>query len=188
MQRRWQDGCRIWPLLARGFGHTLDVVPVRVCTTAGWTCQALFHVRGKLHSAHAPHVPKEQTLAAQEAPARIIRRWACRAAGRYSSGCFAAQPACTARAAVPGPASGRHQPGAGYPATPAGSARPAAGGAAPTAGCRHSAGAGALFPFGPAADRDHGRAHVRPPDRGIHRPARFAPGVTFFREARKPIP
>ena len=53
MQRRWQDGCRIWPLLARGFGHTLYLVPGAVCTTACWTCQALIHVRAKLHCAYA---------------------------------------------------------------------------------------------------------------------------------------
>jgi hypothetical protein len=41
-------------LLARGFGYPLYVVPVGVCTTARWTCQALFHVHGKLHWAYAP--------------------------------------------------------------------------------------------------------------------------------------
>src|SRR3989454_558532 len=47
----------IWPLLARGFGYTLYVVPGDVCTTARWTCQALFHVRAKLHCAYAAYVP-----------------------------------------------------------------------------------------------------------------------------------
>src|SRR5207237_1328078 len=47
----------IWPLLARGFGYTLYVVPGAVCTTAHWTCQALFHVRAKLHCAYAGYVP-----------------------------------------------------------------------------------------------------------------------------------
>ncbi len=192
MQRRWQDGCRIWPLLARGFGHTLYVVPGGVCTTARWTCQALIHVRDKLHSASAPYVPKEQTLAAQEAPARIIRWWARRPPrGDAARGRVAARR--DARAAGSGPTHRRGKPGARCTATAAGSPRPAAGGSASGAGCHYPDGASALFPFGPAPDRHHGRTHVRAPDRGLDRPARFAPGVTFVRVAgfpacaRKPI-
>ncbi len=177
MQRRWQDGCRIWPLLARGFGHTLYVVPGGVCTTACWTCQALIHVRDKLHSAYAPHVPKEQTLAAEEAPTRIIRWWACRPPGGDAACCrAAARPA--AGTAGPGPTYSGRRPGAHYAATPAGSPRPATGRSAAGAGCHHPDGAGSLFPFGPAADRHHGRLHVRDPDRRLDRAAQFAPGVT----------
>jgi hypothetical protein len=182
LQRRWQDGCRIWPLLARGFGHTLDVVPVRGCTTACWTCQALIHIRAKLHSAYARHGPKEPTIAAQKASARTTRRWACRAPRWHPPGF--PRPA---RASGPGLAAGRREPAGGYTATSAGPAGPAAGWSAAAAGCRHPAGARALLPFGFAADRDHRRDHVRDPDRGVHRAARFAPGVTFFGAARKPI-
>ena len=190
MQRRWQDGCRIWPLLARGFGHTLYVVPGAVCTTACWTCQALIHVRDKLHSAYASNVPKEQTLATQEAPARIIRRWACRPPGwDAAAGRVAARRVWTvgpAGAARSGPTHGCGQAGAHCAATPEGSPRPAAGRSAPNPGCRHPDGPGALLPFGLAPDRDHGRLDVRPADRWLDRTARFAPGVTFLRAARKP--
>ena len=185
MQRRWQDGCRIWPLLARGFGYTLYVVPGAFCTTARWTCQALFHVRAKLHWAHALHVPKEQTLAAPQAPARTIRRGTCRPARRVAAGrSHAAEPA---RTAGPGASCGCRQSGASYPPSPTGSSRPAAGRPATGAGCRHPDGPGPLLPLGPAADRDHGRLDVRAPDRRLDRPAQFAPGVTFSRAARKAI-
>jgi hypothetical protein len=188
LQRRWQDGCRIWPLLARGFGYTLDVVPGAVCTTARWMCQALFHVRAKLHWAYARHVPKEQTLAAQEASTRIIRWWARRPAGGDAPGrSRAARPVSAADAASPGSTHSVRQPNARYAATPAGSSRAAAGRSAAGAGRHHSDGAGALFPFGPAADRDHGRLDVRAPDRRLDRAAQFAPGVTFLRAARKAI-
>jgi hypothetical protein len=184
LQRRWQDGCRIWPLLARGFGYTLDVVPGAVCTTARWTCQALIHVRAKLHCAYARHGSKEQTLAAPKASARIVRRRACRPPGwRARGGRIAAQPARSAR---PGPpAACPNKSGA---AASAGSARPAASGSAAAPGRRHPAGAGAILPFGSPADRDHGRVHVRGPDRRVHHPAWFAPGVSFLREARNPNP
>src|SRR3984893_7667036 len=123
LQRRWQDGCRIWPLLARGFGHTLYVVPGAVCTTACWTCQALIHVRAKLHSAYAPHVPKEQTLATQEAPARIIRRWARRPSGRDATRARGAarsvRPFGPGAQAGPGPTRGCCQAGDCCAAAPA---------------------------------------------------------------------
>jgi hypothetical protein len=189
LQRRWQDGCRIWPLLARGFGHTLYVVPGAVCTTARWTCQALIHVRAKLHSAYAPHVPKEQTLATQEAPARISRRWASRSPGWHPTRArVAARSVGTVRPggqAGPGPTCG--QAGATCAAAPARAPRPAAGRPPPNRGCRDSDGPRAVLPFGPAPDRDHGRFDVRPTDRWLDRAAQFAPGVTFLRAARKSI-
>jgi hypothetical protein len=191
LQRRWQDGCRIWPLLARGFGHTLYVVPGPVCTTARWTCQALFHVRAKLHSAYAPHVPKEQTLATQKAPARIIGRWARRPPGRHPTRARVdARSVGTVRPggqAGPGPTHVCAQASATCAAPPARSPRPAAGRPPPNRGCRHSDGARAVLPFGLAADRDHGRFDVRAADRRLDRAAQFAPGVTFLRAARKPI-
>src|SRR5207302_5727148 len=177
-----------WPLLARGFGHTLYVVPGAVCTTARWTCQALIHVRDKLHSAYAPNVPKEQTLATQEAPARIVRRWACRPP-RWDAarGRAPARRGGRGGPAGAGPTYGCRQAGAGCPATSAGSPRSAAGRPTPNPGRRHPDGPGALLPFGPAADRDHGRFDVRAADRRLDRAARFAPGVTFSRAARKAI-
>jgi len=197
LQRRWQDGCRIWPLLARGFGYTLYVVPGAVCTTARWTCQGLIHVRDKLLSAYQPHVSKKQALASPEASTWIIRRWAGGPPGRYPAGSGFA-PACR-RPGGPGPSAGDGRWAPRRPATPAGSAQPAAGGSATVAGCHHPARARALFPCGLAPDRDHGRADVRALDRRIHRPARFAPGMTpgkfarprqriFSGPARKPIP
>ena len=185
MQRRWQDGCRIWPLLARGFGHTLYVVPGGVCTTACWTCQALIHVRDKLHSAYAPHVPKEQTLAAQEASARIVRRGPCRPPGRHPSG--RSQPAWTAdRASGPGPSTRCRESRAGCPPPPTGSTRAPAGRCAASPGCHHPARAGALLPFGFTTDRDHGRTDVRAPDRRVHRVAWTAPGLRDFGAAGFP--
>jgi len=187
LQRRWQDGCRIWPLLARGFGHTLYVVPGGFCTTARWTCQALIHVRAKLHSAYAPHVPKEQTLAAQEAPARIIRWCACRPPSWHATRRRAAARTVSPTSPTgPGPAQGCRRPRAHCAAAPSWPTRPATGWSAPSARCDHPHGAGALFPFGPPADRDHGRLHVRAPDRRLDRPARFAPGVTFVSGAGFP--
>jgi hypothetical protein len=181
LQRRWQDGCRIWPLLARGFGHTLDVVPVRGCTTACWTCQALIHVRVKLLR-RTRNGPKEQALAAQETSTWPIRRWTCRPAGWHSAdGPFAA------RTAAAGAPAARCQPGTAVPAPAAGSTWPAARGTAAAAGCRDPARAGSVFPFRPAQDPQYCGLDVPAPDRRCDRPARFAPGVTFFGEARKPI-
>src|SRR6202022_5045482 len=135
----------IWPLLARGFGYILYVVPGAVCTTARWTCQALFHVRAKPHWAYAPHVPKEQTLAAQEAPTRIIRWWARRPPGGDAPGrSRAARPVSAADATSPGSTHTVRQPNARYAATPAGSSRAAAGRSAAGAGPHHPHGAGPL--------------------------------------------
>jgi len=107
LQRRWQDGCRIWPLLPRGFGHTLYVVPGAVCTTARWTCQALIPVRVKLPSAYV-------------SMARKNKRSQLRKPQRGGSGAGrAARPAGIpplAPAAQPG------QPGAADATPPAGSA------------------------------------------------------------------
>lgn len=61
MQRRWQDGCRIWPLLARGLG-TLYLVPGAGCTTAYWTCQALIHQHVKLPKTTMARKNKRQQL------------------------------------------------------------------------------------------------------------------------------
>jgi hypothetical protein len=185
LQRRWQDGCRIWPLLARGFGYTLDVVPGAVCTTACWTCQALIHVRDKLLSAYERHGQKKQeTIAAQEAPAWIVGRWACRTPRR--------SPSAATFAGGPGRPAGPGHPAGGRPAPPgpAAAARcpgSSVGGSIAVAGCRHPARARALFPLRLAANRHHRRVHVCAADRRVDRAARPAPGVTFSGRARKPI-
>src|SRR6202521_5171632 len=63
---------------------------------------------------------------------------------------------------------------------PAGIRRWWAGGPpASVSGSRDPARPGALLPLGSAADRDHGWADVRTVDRGVNRPTRVAPGVTF---------
>jgi len=131
-----------------------------------------------------PDGAKEQTQPAQEAPARIVRRWAGGPPRRYPTGRAVAarrgwsdrfgRPAHHPRHVCPSTAATRH------PGSPDG--RAAAG-----AGRCYPARTGALLPIGPAADRDHGRADVRVADRRVDRLARFAPGVTFSRQARKPI-
>src|SRR5207244_10549025 len=119
-----------------------------------------------------------QTLAAQEAPARIVRCGPCRPAGRDAAGCrLATQPARTAR---PGFTRRRCRPGTPSQATTP-YARPAAGRSAARGGRRHPLGTGALFPLRPAADRDHGRLDVRVADRRLDRPAKSAPGLTVGR-------
>jgi len=131
-----------------------------------------------------PDGAKEQTQPAQKAPARIVRRRASRSSRRHPAvGAVIprrgwsdrrGRPACQLRHSRPAAASTRD------PWSPGG--RPVA-----QPGRRDPARSGAILPPGSAADRDHGRLDVGPADRGVDRVARFAPGVTFSRQARKPI-
>jgi len=131
-----------------------------------------------------PDGAKEQTQPAQKAPTRIVRRRASRPSCRHPAGgaidtrrgwtdrrCGAA---CHLRHSRPSAATTRDPRSSG--------SRPLA-----HSGRRDPARSGALLPLGPAPDRDHGRLHVAAADRGVDRAARFAPGVTFSRQARKPI-
>ncbi len=184
MQRRWQDGCRIWPLLARGFGHTLYVVPGAVCTTAHWMCQALIHVRVKLAIRVGRHGSKEQTLATPKAPARWLGGRARRPAGRNST----ADAAGTGSAGIVRAGGAPTQRPVARSTTPApGCPRPSGDRSPANSGRGHPARSGAVLPVGPPPDRDHRRPDVRAADPGVNCASRPSPGVSFSREARNPI-
>jgi hypothetical protein len=134
-----------------------------------------------------PDGAKEQTQPAQKAPARIVRRGTSSPPSWHSTdGAIGTVGACggrTGRLRRPTRDLWHAHPSAAPPREP----RSAGSGTAAHPGRGHPSRSGALLPVRPPADRDHGRPHVRSPDRGVDRAARFAPGVIFSRSARKPI-
>jgi len=123
-----------------------------------------------------PDGAKEQTQPAQEAPAGIRRWWAGGPPRRHPAGRgVGAHRGWSDRAGGPAYDLWLARPSSASACDP----RSPGGRAASGSGRRDPARPGALLPVGSAADRDHGWADVRTVDRGVNRPTRVAPGVTF---------
>jgi len=142
-----------------------------------------FHVRGKLHSAQLSRWREEQTQPAQKAPAGS------------SGGGRAARPAGIPPAAPSTPAEGgqtagpRSLPPTALPPCGRFHVRPVV--ASQPAPCPARTPRSRSIGC-PTSARTCGGSRSRPPscwsaDRGVDRASRFAPGVTFSRQARKPM-
>jgi hypothetical protein len=156
--------------------YPAQVVPqpigrVKRLSTGALNC----HPRGR-------HGTEEQAIAASQAAARIGSRCSGGPPGRDAT--LGAGPGDAGQRSEPvGRRAGARPPG---PATAPAESRAPVCRAASGRGRRHPPGSSPVLPIGPAPDCRDRRFDVRAPDGRLDRPARFAPGVSLGRQARKP--